>query len=139
MSPHTDSELYEIRADIWLWAARFFKTRALAKQALGSGKVAVNGSPCKAARAVRIGDMLRVSRGDERIEVAVLALSGQRGPAPQAQALYRETESSQRAREAAREQRRLTGAGLLRPPSRPGKHDRRTLRQLKNPFRSDAG
>jgi len=135
MSRHTDSELHEIRADVWLWAARFFKTRALAKQALGSGKVAVNGAPCKAARAVRVGDMLRISRGEERIEVAVLALSGQRGPAPQAQALYRETESSQRARE----QRRLTGAGPLRPPTRPGKHDRRTLRQLKNPFRSDAG
>ena len=139
MSRHTDSELHEIRADIWLWAARFFKTRALAKQALGSGKVEANGASCKAARAVRVGDMLKISRGEERIEVEVLALSGQRGPAPQAQALYRETESSQRAREAAREQRRLTGTGLLRPPTRPGKHDRRALRQLKNPFRSDAG
>ncbi|MDE2156477.1 MAG: RNA-binding S4 domain-containing protein [Xanthomonadaceae bacterium] len=139
MSRHTDSGLHEIRADIWLWAARFFKTRALAKQALGSGRVEVNGAPCKAARAVRIGDMLRISRGEERLEVEVLALSGQRGPAPQAQALYRETESSRRAREVAREQRRLTGADLLRPSTRPGKHDRRALRQLKKPFRSDAG
>ncbi|MDE3073375.1 MAG: RNA-binding S4 domain-containing protein [Pseudomonadota bacterium] len=139
MSLRTDSDLHEIRADVWLWAARFFKTRALAKQALGGGRVELDGAPCKAARPLRVGDKLRISRGEERIEVAVLALSGQRGPAPQAQALYRETESSQRTREAAREQRRLTGADLLRPPSRPGKHDRRALRQLKDPFRSDAG
>ena len=139
MSLRTDSGLHGIRADIWLWAARFFKTRALAKQALGSGKIEVNGAPCKAARAVRVADMLRINRGGERIEVAVLALSGQRGPAPQAQALYRETESSQRAREVAREQRRLTGTGLSRPPTRPGKHDRRALRQLKKTFRDDAG
>ena len=95
-------ELTEVRVDVWLWAARFFKTRSLAKQAIGGGKVELNGSACKAARPVRVGDRMIVRRGEETMEVEVLGLSEQRGPAPVAQTLYRETETSRIAREAAR-------------------------------------
>ena len=124
-------ELTEVRVDVWLWAARFFKTRSLAKQAIGGGKVELNGGACKAARPVRLGDRMIVRRGEETMEVEVLGLSEQRGPAPVAQALYRETETSRIAREAAREQRRLAGAPV-RPPGRPDKHDRAALRRLKD-------
>lgn len=131
MAPMTDaSPLTAVRADVWLWAARFFKTRSLAKQAIDGGKIAVNDAGCKPAKTVRPGDMVRIGRGEERLEVEVLALSEQRGPANVAQLLYRETEASLAAREAAREQRRLTGAaGPLR---RPDKQERRELRRLKD-------
>jgi ribosome-associated heat shock protein Hsp15 len=125
------TELAEVRLDVWLWAARFFKTRSLAKQAIGGGKVEFNGGPCKAARAVRPGDRLSVRRGEETMEVEVLGLAEQRGPAPLAQTLYRESDVSRLAREAAREQRRLAGTSV-RPPGRPGKHDRAALRRLKD-------
>src|SRR5512139_2304392 len=113
-------ELTEVRVDVWLWAARFFKTRSLAKQAIGGGKVQLNGGACKAARPVRPGDRLIVRRGEEAMEVEVLGLSEQRGPAPVAQALYRESEASRMARDAARAQRQLAGQPV-RPPGRPGK------------------
>jgi len=121
-----------VRADVWLWAARFFKTRSLAKQAIDGGKVDVNGSGCKPAKALRVGDRLHIGRGEERFEVVVLALSEQRGPAPVAQALYRETEESLAAREAARAQRKLGAAGLLRPPTRPDKQARRQIMRFKD-------
>ncbi len=124
-----DPVLPEVRIDVWLWAARFFKTRSLAKQAVGGGKVELNGGPCKAARPVRVGDRMIVRRGEETMEVEVLGLSEQRGPAPVAQALYRESEASRVAREAARANRRLMLAP--RPVGRPGKHDRADLRRLK--------
>ncbi|MBU6247733.1 MAG: RNA-binding S4 domain-containing protein [Xanthomonadaceae bacterium] len=124
-----DGAVPEVRVDVWLWAARFFKTRSLAKQAIGGGKVELNGGPCKAARSVRAGDRLRVRRGEETMEVEVLGVSERRGPAPEAQALYRESASSREAREAARAGRRLALAP--RPAGRPGKHDRAELRRLK--------
>jgi ribosome-associated heat shock protein Hsp15 len=119
-----------VRADVWLWAARFFKTRSLAKQAIEGGKVDVNGAGCKPAKALHVGDRLQIGRGEERLEVVVLALSEKRGPASVAQALYRETEASRRGREEAREQRRLFGT--MAPSHRPNKHERRELRQLKD-------
>ena len=122
----------DVRVDVWLWAARMFKTRSLAKQAIGGGKVQLNGAACKASRPVRVGDRLHVRRGEETIELEVLALSEQRGPAPVAQQLYRETEASGLARETIREQRRLLGPAL-RPPGRPDKHARAALRRLKDP------
>ena len=119
-----------VRADVWLWAARFFKTRSLAKQAIDGGKITVNGAGCKPAKTLHAGDMIRITRGEERLEVEVVALSEQRGPASLAQQLYRETEASRAARDAAREQRRLIGAaGPLR---RPDKQERRELRRLKD-------
>lgn len=120
-----------VRADLWLWAARFFKTRSLAKAAIEGGKVAVNGGSCKPARGLHVGDRLRLRRGEEIMEIEVLALGGRRGPASVAQTLYRETEESAHARRVAREQRRLTGAGIDHPPARPDKRARRALRDLK--------
>ncbi|WP_077517087.1 RNA-binding S4 domain-containing protein [Rhodanobacter sp. C03] len=120
----------ELRVDVWLWAARFFKTRSLAKQAVDGGKIDVNDAGCKPAKLLHVGDHLKISRGEERLEVEVLALSDKRGPASAAQALYRETEPSRVAREVARERRQLLGASG--PVKRPDKHARRQLRQMKD-------
>jgi ribosome-associated heat shock protein Hsp15 len=125
-------ELTEVRADVWLWAARMYKTRSLAKQAIDGGKVDVNGAGCKPAKVLHVGDSVRLTRGEERLELEILGLSEQRGPASVAQLLYRETEASRAAREHLREQRRVSGAGLNRPPTRPNKQERRELRRLKD-------
>ncbi|MFI4959453.1 MAG: RNA-binding S4 domain-containing protein [Lysobacterales bacterium] len=74
----------ELRADVWLWAARFFKTRSLARQAIEAGRVEVNDAGCKPAKGLRVGDHLRVGRAEERLEVSILALSARRGPASEA-------------------------------------------------------
>jgi ribosome-associated heat shock protein Hsp15 len=118
------------RVDVWLWAARFFKTRSLAKQAIDGGRIDVNDGGCKPARTLHSGDRLKISRGEERMEVEVLALSDRRGPASAAQLLYRETEASRVAREAARELHHLIGASG--PPKRPDKQARRDMRRLKH-------
>lgn len=120
----------ELRVDVWLWAARFFKTRRLSHEAIVGGKVEVNGSGCKPARTVKPGDRLRVLRGNERLEVEVLQISAKRGGASMAQELYRETTESRAARELQREAARLQGASG--PERRPGKFDRRLLRRLKH-------
>ncbi len=125
-------EPVEVRADVWLWAARFFKTRSLAKQAIEGGRVELDDAGCKPARMLHVGDRLTIGRAGERLEVHVLALSGKRGPASEAQQLYRETDASRVAREALREQRRLTGAAFDHPPKRPDKQARRQLRQIKD-------
>ena len=127
--PHSN-DLAEVRADIWLWAARFFKTRSLAKQAIDGGRIEVNGSGCKPAKLLHAGDVLKIGRGEERLEVEVLVLADRRGPASVAQTLYRESEASRLAREAQREQRRLVG--VQAPRQRPDKHARRELRRLKD-------
>jgi len=119
-----------VRLDIWLWAARFFKTRSLAKHAIEGGKIEINDAPGRAAKAVRIGDRVRIRRGEETFVVDVAALSEQRGPASVAQALYRETEASRAAREADREKRRLEGAGYAKPSTKPDKRARRLIRAL---------
>lgn len=119
-----------VRLDIWLWAARFFKTRSLAKQAIEGGKVDLNELQAKPAKSVHVGDRLRIRRAEESQLVNVLALSEQRGPASVAQGLYRETEESRSAREALREQRRLEGAGYAKPTSKPDKRARRLIRAL---------
>jgi ribosome-associated heat shock protein Hsp15 len=128
-SPESSSPA-PVRADVWLWAARFFKTRSLAKQAIDGGKIDLNDGTCKPAKAVHVGDVFRISRGEKRLEVEVLALSDKRGPAAVAQALYRESEASTAAREAAKVQRKLVGA--MAPPGRPNKQARRELRRLKD-------
>ncbi len=120
----------EVRVDVWLWAARFFKTRSLAKQAIVGGHVDVNDAGCKPARTLHVGDRLRVTRGEERLEIEVLGLSERRGPASVAQTLYRESEASRKVREDARMQRRMIGAAA--PPKRPDKQARRELRRLKD-------
>lgn len=125
-----------VRIDVWLWAARFFKTRAVAKDALGHGRVQVNGQRCKPSRLVRVGDEMDVRRGDERFAIKVLGLSDKRGPAPAAQQLYVESEESKASRAAEREQRRLASAATPRPDSKPDKRDRRKLKQA-NEGRAD--
>jgi ribosome-associated heat shock protein Hsp15 len=121
-----------IRLDIWLWAARMFKTRSLAKAAIEAGRVAIDEQACKASRAVRVGDRITLTRANERHELTVLAVSAQRGPAQQAQGLYIESDASRQARESAREQRRLQGAGYSAPAARPDKRARRSILRLQD-------
>ncbi len=120
-----------IRLDRWLWAARFYKTRALAAAAVNGGKVHLGGQRVKAARPVRLDDRLEITRGAERQEIIVSGLSERRGPAAVAQQMYRETEASLEHRQHEREQRRL--AALQRPSSvrRPDKKQRRHIRRFK--------
>jgi ribosome-associated heat shock protein Hsp15 len=118
-----------VRADLWLWAARLFKTRRLAREAIDGGKVEHNGVPCKPSRAIRAGDRLCVTRGEERFELEVLAVSAKRGPARMAQTLYCESEASRLAREKQQALRRLSRP--VAPPQRPDKSARRQLRRLK--------
>lgn len=119
-----------MRLDVWLWAARFFRTRSLAKQAVETGKVEVGGQRAKASRTLRVGDVLQVSRGEESFQLRVLGLSDTRGPAPVAQALYAESEASRAAREAARAQRLAMRDGFRPPEQRPDKRARRLIMAL---------
>lgn len=128
MNTGDDSERFRI--DKWLWAARFFKTRSLATAAVECGKVLINEARVKPAKAVAPGDMLDIRIGQQQFVVEVLALSNKRGPATEAQKLYRETDESR--------QRRLAIAALLKeqpPPfrckGRPTKRDRRVIEQFK--------
>ncbi|HXM54437.1 MAG TPA: S4 domain-containing protein [Candidatus Dormibacteraeota bacterium] len=116
-----------MRIDKWLWAARFYKTRSLATEAVEGGKVHVNGDRVKAARPLRTGDRLRIRRDQEEMELVVLGLSEQRGPATAAQALYEETAASAARRQVQAEQRRAAAAAVPRPPGRPDKKARRAL------------
>lgn len=121
-----------VRVDKWLWAARFFKTRALAAKACELGRVELKGQPAKAAREVHPADMLKIKTEGGLFEVEVLALSEVRGPAPVAQALYRETEESREARARAAEQRRAEPfVPPLRTPGRPTKRDRRLIHRFR--------
>lgn len=122
--------LHTVRLDLWLWAARFFKTRALAKQAIDTGKVEVGGQRAKPARAIRIGDALRVARGEELFEIAVTGLSETRGPASVAQTLYSETEASRAARLARLADARAARAGYQAPEHKPDKRARKLIRAL---------
>ncbi|MCY7353646.1 MAG: RNA-binding protein [Lysobacter sp.] len=119
-----------IRLDIWLWAARFYKTRAVAKQAIETGKVEVGGDRAKPSRSVRSGDALRIVRGDDIFVIEVIALSERRGSAGVAQALYREFEDSIVKRQALSAQRRAERNGYQAPPSKPDKRARRLIRAL---------
>ena len=117
-----------MRLDNWLWAARFYKTRALAVEEINLGRVRVAGQPVKPSRDVKVGDLLSLRIGVVSREVSVLGLSNQRGPAPQAQALYAETQASIAAREAAAEARRLAPEPAATiEQGRPTKQDRRRL------------
>jgi ribosome-associated heat shock protein Hsp15 len=119
-----------VRLDVWLWATRFFRTRALARQAIEGGKVEVGGAPGKPATIVRVGSELKITRGEDRFEIEVAALRHQRGSAALAQQCYAETASGRAARELAAEQRRLAAAGYEKPATRPDKRARRLIRAL---------
>jgi len=121
-----------VRIDVWLWAARFFKTRALAKKACELGRVLCNGQPVKPARTVHVGERLRVSTEGGDYEIDVAQLSDIRGPAPVAQNLYRETESGREQRLKAAEERKANRAYAPAPVSRPSKRDRRRIIQFRD-------
>ena len=120
-----------MRMDKWLWAARFFKTRVLAARACELGRIQSNGQPAKAAREVRIGDMLRVINEGGNFQVEVLLLSQVRGPASVAQTLYRETEASRESRLKAAEERKAMRQFEPVPTGRPSKRDRRKIIQFR--------
>jgi len=124
------SPVPSVRLDVWLWAARFFRTRSLAKQAVETGKVSVAGQRPKSSRAVRVGEQLTVDRGDEHFQVQVLGLSDQRGPAPVAQQLYAESDASKAARAEQRALRAAARDGFQPPEHRPDKRARRLIRAL---------
>ena len=126
----TPESLASVRLDLWLWAARFYKTRSLARQAIETGKVEVTGQRAKAARALRVGDSVRATRGEEVFEVEVLALSDMRGPASVAQTLYRESEASRAQREQVRALRAAGRTGYRAPEHKPDKRARRLIRAL---------
>lgn len=120
-----------VRLDKWLWAARFFKTRALAARACELGRVQFNGQTAKPAREIRIGDMLRITNEGGEFQVEVLLLSVVRGPASVAQTLYRETDASRELRlKVAAEHKAMRQFEQL-PPGRPSKRDRRKIMQFR--------
>ena len=120
-----------VRMDKWLWAARFFKTRALAARACELGRIQSDGQPAKAARAVKIGDMLRVTNDGGDFQVEVMRLSEVRGPASVAKTLYRETEASPELRLKAAAERRAMKQFEQLPPGKPSKRDRRKIIQFR--------
>ena len=129
--PKTSSReaIETIRIDKWLWAARFFKTRSIAKAAIEGGKVHHNGERVKVSKEIRVGTELTIQQGFDKKTVLVKALSGVRGPAPVAQQLYEETEVSIARRELIATQRKLHN--LARPDHRPSKKDRRDISKFK--------
>ena len=125
----TKTEPERVRLDKWLWAARFFKTRALSAEAIDKGRVSVNGQAAKASREPRVGDTIEFRQGNDLRTVVVKGLSAVRGPAPVAQQLYEETPESVARRTANAEQRRLAPEpALSQTQGRPTKRDRRTLK-----------
>ena len=121
----------KVRIDKWLWAARFFKTRSMAAQAVSGGKVHVNGARVKPARAVLVGDEFRIRRGEVEFIVIVQGISGKRRPAKEAQLLYEETDASILQREEMRHKKRMDAAGkMYGPMKRPDKKARRQIRSF---------
>jgi len=120
-----------VRIDKWLWAARFFKTRALAAKACDLGRIHSNGQPAKPAREVRIGNMLQIANDGGDFEVEILLLSDTRGPASVAQTLYRETEASRELRQKVAAERKAIREFEELPAGRPSKRDRRHIIQFR--------
>jgi ribosome-associated heat shock protein Hsp15 len=123
-----------VRIDKWLWAARFFKTRALASRACELGRIESNGQPAKAAREVRVGDVLQVKNDSGDFQIEVLVLSEMRGPAALAQTLYRETEASRELRLKLAEARKTMPHFEAARDGKPSKRDRREIGRLRGRF-----
>jgi ribosome-associated heat shock protein Hsp15 len=121
----------EVRMDKWLWAARFFKTRALAARACELGRITSNGLQAKSARPVRVGDLLQVKNDGGEFQVEVLLLSDVRGPAAVAQTLYREKDASRALRVQLAEERKLMPRFETLPAGRPSKRNRRELNRIR--------
>ena len=120
-----------MRIDKWLWAARFFKTRALAARACELGRIVSNGQGVKASREIRVGDLLRLKNDSGDLEVEVLALSEMRGPVPAARTLYCETEASRALRLKMADERRAMPRVESLPEGKPSKRDRREINRLR--------
>jgi ribosome-associated heat shock protein Hsp15 len=121
-----------VRIDKWLWAARFFKTRALSARACELGRIQSNHQPAKPAREIKAGDMLHIKTEGDEFEVEVLQLSEIRGPASVAQTLYRETDTSKELRQKAKEERKTMMNYSPAPAGRPSKKDRRRIIQFRS-------
>lgn len=123
--------LTEIRLDKWLWAARIFKTRVLAVEAINGGKVHLNDSRVKPSRMIHLGDQLDITRGLERYHLVVEGINDKRRPAKEAQLLYTESEASIAKREEQREMRKIQNASVVRPERKPNKQQRRRIIKFK--------
>ncbi|QLB14151.1 heat-shock protein [Mannheimia granulomatis] len=121
----------EVRLDKWLWAARFYKTRSIAKAMIEGGKVHYNGQRAKVSKTVEVGAIIKLRQGNEEKEVEVLALSDQRRGAPEAQLLYQETKKSIKHREAMAFARKANALSMPHPDRRPNKKERRDLIKFK--------
>jgi ribosome-associated heat shock protein Hsp15 len=119
------------RLDKWLWCTRFYKSRALATQAVAGGRVKVNGERVKPSHDLRLGDRLSLSLGEDNLDIDVRRFPERRGPAPEARACYEETPASSARREALREQRRLASLGRQLPDTKPDKRERRQLERFR--------
>jgi ribosome-associated heat shock protein Hsp15 len=129
---HTQENTAEVRIDKWLWAARFFKTRSLAAEAVAGGKVALNGARPKPSRTIRPGDHLNIRRSVYEWIIIVKGTSTYRGPASDGQRLYEETEESRSRRQAALAQLKLERPADFHSPGRPSKKDRRMISKFTN-------
>ena len=134
MAKHSqlEEEKEAVRLDKWLWAARFYKTRTLAKEMIDGGKVHYNGQRSKPNKIVEVGAALKVRQGSDEKEIVVLALSTQRRGAPEAQLLYRETEQSLANREKLAMARKMNALSMPHPDRRPDKKERRDLLKFKH-------
>jgi ribosome-associated heat shock protein Hsp15 len=128
--PYENGIMTGLRMDKWLWAARFFKTRTLAARACELGRIESNGQPAKAAREVRVGDLLQVKNDGGDFQVEVLALAERRGPAAVAQTLYRETDASRELRLKLAEERKAMPHGDAFRAGKPSKRDRREIHRF---------
>lgn len=127
------NQMSDVRIDKWLWAARFFKTRSLAQQALAAGRVKLNDARVKSSHELKTGDALAIRIGDFEWQVAVKALSDKRGPAEQARKLYQETEASRTERERRMDLRRWGAEPAKELKGRPTKRDRRRIEDFTSP------
>jgi ribosome-associated heat shock protein Hsp15 len=123
-----------LRVDKWLWAARFFKTRSIAKTAIEGGKVHLSGQRVKVSREIGVGEKLVIKQGWDEREIIVKALSDKRGPASAALMLYAETDASIARREREAQARKSAGGAVARPTNKPGKHERKALERLRKQF-----
>ena len=129
-----DSSDVKVRLDKWLWAARFFKTRALAKAAIEGGKVHYEGQRSKVSKVVELGAKLTIRQGLDEKEVVIRGISDQRRGAPEAQKLYEETVDSIKARMDESERRRIMKSAMAAPDHRPNKKERRQIHKFKENF-----
>ena len=134
MAKHSqlEEEKDAVRLDKWLWAARFYKTRTLAKEMIDGGKVYYNGQRSKPNKIVEVGATLKIRQGSDEKEIVVLALSTQRRGAPEAQLLYRETKQSLANREKLAMARKMNALSMPHPDRRPDKKERRDLLKFKH-------